>query len=165
MTGRIGLPDVQRDEGGNGPAPAHCKLCGRPLDLPGVEDSRDCGGDCWACIRVIEEEAGFVIDEYFTMQAAACTDTADCTCGRPHDKAVNFLVQAAHVDPNQDLIGLDIPGVGVVTGTAAWSDGMYVAVEHGAGRTVRLASMVRRLRETATSSTLRGSSHGEEVTG
>lgn len=34
-----------------------CKICGRKLTPP-VEpmiDSSDCGGDCWACIKKIEE--------------------------------------------------------------------------------------------------------------
>jgi len=36
--------------------PIRCSLCHRELDVPGDEDSIDCGGDCWGCIREIEAE-------------------------------------------------------------------------------------------------------------
>ena len=191
MTGRVGLPDVQRDEGGNPPySRKHCHICKRPLDVAGVEDSRDCGGDCFKCVREIEEQSGYtgyveeigddeylvmeptvgaqnflvqaeaaqrimeeVIEEHFTMQAAACTTQPDCTCGREH----------APRDLNADLIGLSIPSVGIVTGTPAWSDGMYVAVECADGsRTCRLAAHARRLRDNTTSPTLSGERGGTE---
>ena len=29
---------------------AHCTLCGAPLDVPGRPWSRNCGGDCIACM-------------------------------------------------------------------------------------------------------------------
>jgi hypothetical protein len=32
-----------------------CRICKRPLDIPGYELSGDCGGDCWGCMRAIEE--------------------------------------------------------------------------------------------------------------
>lgn len=34
--------------------PSKCGICGRPLDRPDDPLSRDCGGDCWACIGEIE---------------------------------------------------------------------------------------------------------------
>jgi hypothetical protein len=35
----------------------NCSLCHRPLDIPGEPDSRDCGGDCWGCMRKVEGHA------------------------------------------------------------------------------------------------------------
>jgi hypothetical protein len=35
-----------------------CGICGRTLDVPGVDESTDCGGDCAGCIRKIEAEMG-----------------------------------------------------------------------------------------------------------
>lgn len=28
-----------------------CASCNRVLDLPGDEDSMDCGGDCYGCVK------------------------------------------------------------------------------------------------------------------
>lgn len=33
---------------------AKCSLCKRPLDNPNDGLSKDCGGDCWGCMREIE---------------------------------------------------------------------------------------------------------------
>lgn len=34
-----------------------CMICGVKLVYEGDGDNRDCGGDCWGCIREIEEWA------------------------------------------------------------------------------------------------------------
>lgn len=199
MTGRIGLPDVVRDEGGNPPyAREHCLLCKRPLDVAGVEDSRDCGGDCWGCIRKIEEEAGYiheledpdlripaipaeptvgaenflvqaeaalrimdeVMEEHEVMEVAAKYSRPACEEGEEasmqcHGDAGLRTPPSPSSDVNADLVGFVIPNVGTVLGTAAWSDGMYVAVDAvGGGRTCRLAGIVRSLKVNATSTTM-----------
>lgn len=198
--GRIGLPDVQRDEGDNPPyARKHCHICKRPLDVPGVDDSRDCGGDCWKCIREIEEQSGYVHE----------LEDPDLRDPAPPTRVLNFLVQAEAAgrimeqvmeehevmevaarysrpvaeeegelamvpgdrlpsgtpvppsESNADLVGLVIPNVGTVLGTASWSDGMYVAVECEDGsRTCRLAGLVRALKTNTTSPTLIGERGG-----
>ena len=33
-----------------------CKLCRRPMNVPGAPLSNDCGGDCWGCIRNAETD-------------------------------------------------------------------------------------------------------------
>jgi hypothetical protein len=32
-----------------------CQMCGREMVIAGDGDNRDCGGDCWGCIRAVEE--------------------------------------------------------------------------------------------------------------
>lgn len=32
---------------------AHCETCGRELDVPGIPESVDCGGDCRGCMAHI----------------------------------------------------------------------------------------------------------------
>ena len=31
----------------------HCLTCGKAMGSEGSGDDRDCGGDCWGCMRVI----------------------------------------------------------------------------------------------------------------
>lgn len=33
-----------------------CLICKRALNVPGDKLSNDCGGDCWGCMREIEED-------------------------------------------------------------------------------------------------------------
>lgn len=191
MSGRIGLPDVQRDE--DDPAffaPfGRCLICNRPLDIASDPDSLNCGGDCRGCIREIEDEdfhddgtyrgglemrvsafyaeAEPVMEEFETFAVAARyarpaeeegagTSPAKETGHKP--PSVSPAPSLSAVDPNADLTGLVIPNVGIVGETPAWSDGMYVRV----GETVRLAALVRRLKQDDRSTTIGGTKGGNE---
>jgi hypothetical protein len=35
---------------------SRCNICGKPLDVPGDESTRDCGGDCLRCMAEIGED-------------------------------------------------------------------------------------------------------------
>jgi hypothetical protein len=36
----------------------HCTICGTTLEFDEDHLSRNCGGDCWGCIGLIEAQAG-----------------------------------------------------------------------------------------------------------
>lgn len=35
-----------------------CCKCGRTLNISGYPDTLNCGGDCWGCLRPLEDDLG-----------------------------------------------------------------------------------------------------------
>jgi hypothetical protein len=54
---------------------AHCTICPRELNVPDDPDSRDCGGDCYGCIRPLED------GDYLYVTHIHCPD---CGAHGPH---------------------------------------------------------------------------------